>query len=180
MYYTDGFANEKTYFGRGHIWHFELVCDAKEYFFFCVFESESVKEPSEVERVLKLWVQQILPYALKNGVIDMQRELNRFGAWLKKWCATKADFKEPTLYLIFRDNIYSNKKKEGVFARYRGHRGVVYNKEGETCIIKEELFGSDKTAEEIANRLKTDMLVAMSKGMLEQGYFIIWENADDF
>ena len=180
MYYTDGFVNEKTYFVRGHIWHFKLVCNTKEYLFCCVFESEPANEPSEVERELQLWVQQILPHALENGVMDMQRELNRFGVWLKNWCVAREGFKEPTLYLIFRNNIYSNKKKEGAFAQYRGHRGVVYNKEGETFILKEELFGSDKTAEEIANRLKTDMLVAMSKGMLEQGYFILWENVDDF
>ena len=192
MYYTEGFLKEDTYFSRGHIWHFGMTWDKKECLFLCVSGERLDKEPGTVEHVLKKWFEQELPHALEQGTVEIQRELNRFGARFKQWSGLKKDVKSPVLYLYFQGNIYSNEKDEAVLRQYRGHRGVILswkpvpNEKGKNAMenyLTEWLAESkrqSKSPEEAANILKTDMLAAMSRGTLKQGYFILWEKDDDF
>lgn len=192
MYYTEGFLKEDTYFSRGHIWHFRMTWDKKECLFLCVSEESLGKESGAVENVLKKWFEQELPHALEQGAVEIQRELNRFSARFKQWSGLKKDDKSPMLYLYFQGNIYSNEEVEAVLKQYRGHRGVVLSWEavsdgkGENAMenyLTEWLAESKRQAQspdEVANNLKTDMLRAMSRGTLKQGYFILWEAEDDF
>lgn len=192
MYYTEGFLKEDTYFSRGYIWHLGVTWDKKECLFMCVSEESLDKEPRAVEYVLKKWFEQELPHALEQGAVEIQRELNRFGARFKQWSGLKKDVKSPVLYLYFQGNIYSSETDEAVLKQYRGHRGVVLSWDavpggkGDNIMgnyLTEWLAESPKQSqspEEAANNLKTDMLAAMSRGTLKRGYFILWEAEDDF
>ena len=192
MYYTEGFLKEDTYFSRGHIWHLGMTWDKKECLFWCVFKESLDKESRAVEHVLKKWFEQGLPHALEQGAVEIQRELNRFCVWMKKWSGLKEDVKSPILYLYFQGIIYSNEKDEAVLRQFRGRRGVILSWEamsdgkGKNAMaydLTEWLAESPKQSqspEETANCLKTDMLAAMSRGTLKQGYFILWEAEDDF
>ena len=192
MYYTEGFLKEDTYFSRGHIWHLGMTWDKKECLFWCVFKESLDKESRAVEHVLKKWFEQGLPHALEQGAVEIQRELNRFCVWMKKWSGLKEDVKSPILYLYFQGIIYSNEKDEAVLRQFRGRRGVILSWEamsdgkGKNAMaydLTEWLAESPKqsqSTEEAANCLKTDMLAAMSRGTLKRGYFILWEAEDDF
>ena len=192
MYYTEGFLKEDTYFSRGHIWHLGMTWDKKECLFWCVSEESLGKESGEVEHVLKKWFEQELSHALEQGAVEIQRELNRFGARFKQWSGLKKDVKSPVLYLYFQGNIYSSEEVKAVLKQYRGHRGAVIswepvpNGKGDNVMenyLTEWLAESkrqSKSTEEAANILKSDMLAAMSSGTLKQGYFILWEAEDDF
>lgn len=192
MYCTEGFLKEDTYFSRGHIWHFGMTWDKKECLFLCVSEESLDKEPEAVENVLKRWFEQELPHAFEQGAVEIQRELNRFSARFKQWSGLKKDVKSPVLYLYFQGNIYSNEKDEAVLKQYRRHRGVILRwrdvldvkeKNATVNYLTEWLAESPKqpkSPEETANILKADMLAAMNRGTLKQGYFILWEADDDF
>lgn len=192
MYYTEGFLKEDTYFSRGHIWHLGMTWDKKECLFLCVSEESLGKESSALEHVLKKWFEQEMPHALEQGAVEIQRELNRFGARFKQWSGLKKDVKSPVLYLYFQGNIYSNEKDEAILSQYRGHRGVILSWECASDEKERNAMGNyltewlaeskrqSKSPEEVANILKTDMLAAMSRGTLKQGYFILWEEDDDF
>ena len=192
MYYTEGFLKEDTYFSRGHIWHLGMTWDKKECLFWCVFKESLDKEPGAVEHVLKKWFEQELPHALEQGAVEIQRELNRFCAWMKKWSGLKEDVKSPILYLYFQGIIYSNERDEAVLKQFRGHRGVILSWEAVSDERGKNAMAYDLTkwlaespkqsqsTEEAANCLKADMLAAMSRGTLKRGYFILWEAEDDF
>ena len=192
MYYTEGFLKEDTYFSHGHIWRLGMTWDKKECLFLCVSEESLGEETDMVDNVLKMWFEQELPHALEQGAVEIQRELNRFSARFKQWSGLKKDVKSPMLYLYFQGNIYSNEKDEAVLRQYRGHRGVILswkpvpNEKGKNAMenhLTEWLAESkrqSKSPEEVANSLKSDMLAAMSRGTLKQGYFILWEAEDDF
>ena len=192
MYHTEGFLKEDTYFIRGHIWHLGMTWDKKECLFLCVSEESLGKESSALGHVLKKWFEQEMPHALEQGAVEIQRELNRFGARFKQWSGLKKDVKSPVLCLYFQGNIYSNEKDEAILSQYRGHRGVILSWECASDEKERNAMGNyltewlaeskrqSKSPEEVANILKTDMLAAMSRGTLKQGYFILWEEDDDF
>ncbi|MBR4060929.1 MAG: hypothetical protein IKK03_13965 [Lachnospiraceae bacterium] len=192
MYYTEGFLKEDTYFSHGHIWHFGMTWDKKECFFWCVSEESLGKEMDMVDNVLKMWFEQELTQALEQGVVEIQRELNRFSARFKQWNGLKKDVKSPMLYLYFQGNIYSSETDEAVLKQYRGHRGVVLSWDAVPGGKGDNIMGNyltewlaeskeqSQSPEEAANCLKADMLAAMSRGTLKRGYFILWEAEDDF
>ncbi len=192
MYYTEGFLKEDTYFSRGHIWHLGMTWDKKECLFLCVSEESMGKEPGVVEKVLNTWFEQELPHVLKQGDVEIQRELYRFSVRFKQWSGLKKDDKSPVLYLYFQGKIYSSEKDEAVLRQYRGHRGVILSLKAVPSGKGDNIMGNyltewlaeskrqSKSPEEVANILKTDMLAAMSRGTLKQGYFILWEEDDDF
>ena len=202
MFYTESFLNESTYLGKEYMWHFKMTWDKKECFFCCVCGNKFDREKDETEDILKKWFYQTLPCSLEKGALEIQKELNRFAVWLVKWNGAEKDVKAPVLYLYIQDELYSSETNEAVFVGYRGHRGVIWSRddvwnekeiENMTTYLAEFLAGETKsgkrlkksnilkkTPEETANRLKRDMLAAMSRGTLKQGYFIIWEEEDDF
>ena len=202
MFYTESFLNENTCLGKEHMWHFKITWHETECLFCCVCENKFDRKVDEVEAVLKAWFYCTLLCSLEKGAVEIQRELNRFVVWLVKWNKAEEDVKPPVLYLYIQGNLYLSITNEAVFAKCRGHRGVIWSKDDETdkmragdmeVYLREYLaedinFANDlkhcdtyvKTVEETANRLKRDMLVAMSRGTLKQGYFIIWEAEDDF
>ena len=192
MYYTEGFLKEDTYFSRGHIWRLGMTWDKKECLFWCISEESLDKELRAIEKVLNTWFEQELPHALEQGAVEIQRELNRFSARFKQWSGLKKDVKSPMLYLYFQGNIYSSERDETVLKQYIGHRGVVLSWDAVPSGKGDNIMGNyltewlaeskeySQSPEEAANNLKTDMLRAMSRGALKQGYFILWEEDDDF
>lgn len=175
MYYADGFLNKETCFSKGHIWHFGMVWQDKRCLLCCVVEDRIKKDASEMEAVLRKWFEQELPYALEKS--EIQKEWKRFGTWLKKWYGTGMGVKSPVLYLALGKEIYSTESDEAVLSRFKGHRGVILKP---ASLIEDFDESPEQSIEERANRWKADMLRAMSIGHLEQGYFIVWEDAYDF
>ena len=173
MYHTESFLNKNTYFSKGHIWSFAMAQSGSLCFFWCVLESGD-DGSSEIEAALANWFEQELPYFLEKGEAIIQKELNRFGEWLGRLDKAQKDVNMPILYLYFKGKIYAYGSDKAVFEQYKGHRGVIlwpYNG---------EYVRGKKTIEEAANDLKTDMLKAMSRGELELGYFMMWEDEYDF
>ena len=186
MIYTDGFVNEETYFSQGHIWHFGMKWRGKESLFVCIFRVCPDKDSKSVERVLRSWIEQELPQAMEKGDAEIQREVNRFCAWFKQWCGMGNATESPVLCLCFQGHIYWGAGEKTLWSRFEGHRGLIldledaWNREEYRDKCDTEILNTDKSVEEIANQLKTDMMAAYSKGTFKTGYFVMWEEQDDF
>ena len=177
MYYTDGFLNKETYFSKGHIWHLGMMWQDKRCLLCCVVEGRIKKDASEMEVLLRKWLEQELPCVLEKDTFAIQKEWKRFGTWLKKWYGAGMDTKAPVLYLVFGKEIYSTESEEAVFSQFKRHRGVILKP---ASLIGDFNESPEQSMEEMSNRWKADMLRSMSTGNLEQGYFIVWEDAYDF
>lgn len=158
MYHTEGYLDKETYFTKGHLWSNAIIHQGKVCYFWFVKDREA-EVCAQMDIVIQEWMQRELVCALDKGHAAIGRELNRFGAKLN---AGK-------MHLYYGQQFYSYGDEEnfrsfaenGVWVYMSPDLGIV---EGKCC------------AEYLGNQLKTVMLLAMSEGLMEQGYFLIWED----
>lgn len=186
MYHTEGYLDRQTYFHKGHIWsgamvHLEHVC----YVWFVAGEREeccgkrqrcagreiSEKEP-RMEARLRHWMQHELVCALERGTIAVQKELNRIGTCLGM-----------RVYLYYRGELFSDSGKAAYVALASAGAGVFLSQAVAKSEYVQEIVAQYKAdnrtgvgLEHLGNDVKTSLLRAMSEGMLEQGYFLLWED----
>ena len=173
MYHTEGFLDKNTYFSKEHIWSFAMAQRGSLCLFWCVVEGENDGQ-DERKTALETWFLRELTHALEKGGATIQKELNRLENWLSGFDKAQKDVKSPKLYLYFQGKIYACRAEGSDFRQYREHRGVImwpYNRAD---------VWDERTIEEAANDLKVSMLKTMSRGELELGYFMLWEDAYDF
>ncbi|MBO5347455.1 MAG: hypothetical protein J6A45_04910 [Lachnospiraceae bacterium] len=160
MYHTEGYLDQNTYFAKGHIWSFQLAQGKSLCYFWCVLK-EGVKENSDMfTQRLEKWVWQELAPFLEKGQLSIQRELKRLGEHLRAHQSIYGLQEVPRLHLYFQGKMYH------------------YGTELEKMWSQHDEMAEDLEPEEVANRLKVDMLREQSMGHLEWGYFMMWE--DDY
>lgn len=173
MYHTEGYLDKNTYFAKGHIWGNAIVHQGNICYVWCVAASEKEAERAdsveETDSMVRQWVHQELVVALGKGQVSIQKEVNRFGAFMKK-----------KLYLYYKGHFFAGgdnnlwrciAKGVGVYASLTVSRLPEF----------EQLIQSGNvTSEQMGNLLKTAMLGAMSEGRLEQGFFLLWEDDNAF
>ena len=186
MYHTEGYLDKKTYFAKGHIWGNAIMHQGSICYVWCVAVQEKEAECEEsVEKndsTVKQWVYQELVVALGNGQVAVQKELKRFGVFMKKkmYLYYKGHFftdgeDSSWQFVVKRVGVFVSPTVSGLpeFGQIMQNRSVISGEQiTENC--------SDVSAEQLGNRLKTAMLRAMSEGRLEQGYFLVWEDEDAF
>lgn len=158
MYHTEGYLDQNTYFTKGHIWSFQLAQGKSLCYFWCVLK-EGVKENGDMftQRLEKWFWQELAPF-LEKGQLSIQRELKRLGEHLHAHKDIYGLQEVPRLHLYFQGRMYHyGKELEKMWTWYNVAEGW--------------------EPEKAANRLKVDMLRAQSKGQLDWGYFMIWEDS---
>lgn len=167
MYWTEGFLNQETYFAEGHIQKAAVRRNGAWCMVWCVGAREL---PGGL---LVDWLKQEM--VLQKGKETVQRKLQRLQNVVKTFQ------KEAMLHLFCDGRIYTLGAAEPVLAQYKEHRGCILVLYGETerAAFETAAF-EEKSMEETANAWKRNMLLAMSAGSLQEGYFLLWEDKDDF
>lgn len=167
MYWTEGFLNQETYFAQGYIQKAAIRRNGAWCMVWCVGACKLPKG------LLADWLQQEM--VLQKGKEQVQRKVQRLQNVVKTFQ------REAVLHLFYRGRIYTLGAVKPIFAQYREHRGcilVLYGKV-DTASLDTAAF-EEKSMEETANAWKRNMLWAMSAGNLQEGYFLLWEERDDF
>ena len=159
MYHTEGYVNPNTYFTKGHVWSFQIVQGKSLCYFWCVLREEVKKKGNMFTQRLEEWFWQELAPFLEKGPLSIQRELNRLGEHFRALKEIYGLQEVPRLHLYFQGQMY--------------HYGIELEQKWRQYDVPEGL-----EPEETANRLKADMLKEQSLGLLDWGYFMIWE--DDY
>ncbi len=207
MYHSEGYVDRQSYFIKGNMWNFGMEQGGRCCYFWYVmpYGTETSERKSKLVSVLPDWFHQELPVALERGGIYIQKELNRFGAYLSEaWKeAQQPDVPEgwPLLYLYFNGRMYfCGKDAEEVGWSVIGGVGVCIS--CELTMLRETMKClADSNAErgnmvqtgaaatvmkvrdtrrlhmaKVGNAIKMHMLEALSEGRMKQGFFMIWED----
>jgi len=198
MYHSEGYVDRQTYLAGGNIWNLRMEQDGNSCYFWYVLPAgmEHPVRKCDLKRILGDWFYQELPMALERGSVYIQKELNRFGEYLR------GNLEWPLLYLYYNKKMYFNgKDAEEVGWNVIGGMGMCVSSEmtmaadimhsvSEGNKARAELADviftgksveSKKTARykcmaKLGNDLKRSMLKALSEGKLELGFFLIWED----
>ncbi len=191
MYQTEGYVDQDTYFAKEYVW--SHVIRYRGQLCFCWWVCEKAAEPELCNRI-RCWIQQELTEALGRGNSAMKKELQRFGALLKR----------ESLFLYYQGKLWQYDRERGLVLVNRW--SIVLGKVGlfvseslgqleEVQLLEEELRGNEKEGHKVfhseqgglnglgclaqlANYLQAISLRAMSEGKLQQGYFLLWEAVD--
>ena len=178
MYYTEGYVDKQTYFIKGRIWSNAMMHQGNICYIWCVSDGkmeeeyldqtkECIEIYNKVESALRKWIHQELSIALGNGQVAIQKEVNRFNAfWEKK------------VYVYYQGHLFTSDEGSGLWQVSIMGVGVFISS---TFHRFYEVEWSKKcTVEQLANQLKTRMLLAVSEDKIEKGYFFVWEDTDAF
>lgn len=186
MRYTEGFLNRETCLAAGHIRHLQLKLEEQICLLCCV--SMQSLECDALQRKLEVWLaQEAAQVLVRSDIVEIKKELERLRACLSR------EGKPCRLYLIWRGHLYFvdegknmaeedlERSEDDFFYACHGKRGILAETvQGEFDWERRWQDLKKYSLEERANRLQAALLDAMSKGILEGGYFISWEDEDDF
>lgn len=178
MYFTEGFVDKHTYREEGHIWRIILEHRGRWCFVWLVLKEAAKEEKQKVGSLLNQWVCRELSLSLKTHVAGIQKEVNRFGKRLEKGDIS------PVLCIYFDGNIFLWGTEQGTLAWFQKPLGIYLSPEVvELAEVREAWEHLTKnplvSPEEKVHFLKKAMLKGMSEGMLENGYFLLWEDKED-
>lgn len=170
MYHAEGYLDRQTYFTRERITSLVIEKEKSICYFWCVWKAP-MQNPGDV-KALKTWFYGKLAPQLDGGAMTIRKELERFGSM---------GLKTPLLLcLSFQGNIYTwGEEKNGIW-RFQGNRGLYLWTDPLYLRAEEALQRRYDTLEEQANSLQAGFLKSMSEGQLEQGFYFVWEDNDDF
>ncbi len=181
MYHTEGYLDKQTYFTKGHIFKFAMAQGKSLCYFWCVLEKTFSGGEREFEARLKKWFLQELVVQLEKGRVYIQKELNRFGSYLMKNRECYSVGEVPFLCVYFQGQVYVCGGGESAgFICFKEHKGVYLSPSLRNVQEIRECVEREISLEEKGNHFKACMLRAMSEGVLESGYFFLWEDSDDF
>lgn len=184
MRYTEGFLNRETCLAAGHILHLQLKLEEQICLICCV--SMQSLEYDALQRKLELWLTQAAAKVLVCAdAVEIKKELERLRACLSR------EGKTCMLYLIWGGHLYFVDEGKNMAEKDLAERNFFYEYQENGGMLAETVQGEfdwkrwwqdlkKYSWEERANRLQAVLLDAMSKGILEDGYFISWEDEDDF
>ena len=189
MYHTEGFVNKYTMdFGK-HIVMLSLEQAGCAWYVWCVVK-KPVAEREWLRQVLSFWLQQTL---LTNGICDVkyaQRELNRLGGYLQNMSSSKVPIEDIRLFMYYKGAFYRWESES--LARqnppcnsnlYREISEGIYGYVSEESLWEQYERCQDADgmkAEELANAWELSLLKACGDGKVEDGFFLIWEDAVGF
>lgn len=180
MYHTEGYVDKQTYFTEGNIRSLCMEQNGRNCYFWLVQAIDMEEANRTNVRVLYNWFYQELPLLLDRGNVYIQKELNRFGDFWKK--ETKGERERTFMYLYYHGQMYF----------YGGDAGVCQWSvmDGIGMCISGGLVENDYQFTEngrklerdrcmawLGNELQRELLKLLSEQKLEQGYFMIWEDA---
>ena len=203
MYHTEGYLDKQTYLNEGHIYCKTILYQGKICYIWCVTEhmEKSRKEWKRLKKKIRRWTTWELTGSLAKGTVDVQKELNRFRAFLNSFVKDEKSEKEEAggsrekriLLHLYHKNMFwgfgegswwfvSNSLGLYVSEDVSNLTEVRRMMQQEAVDITERKTkeGMNTTAEQLGNQLKKVMLRAMSEGRLEKGYFFLWEDRDAF
>ena len=189
MYHTEGFVNKHTINMKEHIIMLALEEKGCPWYLWCVLK-KTIADTDVLKQVLSFWLRHTL---LTNGCSNetsAQRELNRLGGYLQNLEASKMDIEDVRLFMYYQGKLYGW-ENESAFRGESAQDRTTYRKisEGIYGFVSEEGLWEDYNkhrkkeyikVEELANMWEMSLVEACSNGIVEDGFFFIWEDTVDF
>lgn len=183
MFHAEFYMDRHTYFCKDHIFWLGLRQRGQLCCAWCVFQVFDRACRREFEKVFSDWFYRGLALALARGAMEIQKEIGRFGGFLENTMSKYGIGEAFGLCVCFGGQIYGYQEKEEAEYLLEQNRGLYLGNIAEEALRQsmKRVYEADKalTGEEAANHLRSHMLAMANQGMLENGYFLLWEEQDD-
>lgn len=173
MFWTQGYADYKTYSAEEHILSGAVICQGMCLYVWIVSEKALEQEKRDVlQKALQEWIIRIhmafsqekeaLCYKESSRLLAGKEGLQLYVSYAHLLLLYRYDTKSRK---VLQTKIQSKQNKEQNFFMYTSQNMQLFLDKAADC----------QRAEEAANILKYQMLCEISEQKIESGYFFIWE-----
>lgn len=183
MFHAEVYMDRYTYFEKDHIFWRGLrqqmgVCSV-----WCIFDVLRQSFRADFEKEFSDWFYRGLALALGQGVVEIQKEIRRFGGFLENAMSKYGTEEMPKLYVCFQGQLYVYGEKEKTEYILTQNRGLYLGGIAEETARQsmKQVYEACKALswEKTVYRLRRSMLAAICRKELERGYFLMWEDKED-